>query len=427
MKSKLLLSVCLLLVSIALHAQQKVPKCGSAIYVKELDQKYPGLEKALKTMRFPENKNNTRAAIVYIPVVVHVVSKNGQEDIPEVYIQAQIDQLNRCYGRTNTDTTNMRSIYQSRVGATKIRFWLDQIRRVTTTIPNFDANNFGMPDHVKETANGGDDAISPSTKLNLWICDLTINGVDGLVGYAYPPAGLPNWGGGGNAPIPGYDGVVLDFQDVGGPNKHPYGYASWGFRGKTLVHEVGHYLGLRHIWGDDGGACHGQANFEDDGIADTPEAGSESQDNCNNIASNNSCIETTGDLPDMVEDYMDYSSGDCQNSFTKGQVTFMENVIDNIRSTVRIPTAINEFDIASSVSVYPNPANEEFSIRLNNLNFETIEISIKNSVGQVVKKITSHESKEQYTISIQDLAKGMYFVTLQLDNKTKVTKNIIFN
>lgn len=222
---------------------------------KRIGSKYPGLEKALKTIRFPENKNKTRAAIVYIPVVVHVVSKNGQEDIPEVYIQAQIDQLNRCYGRTNSDTTNMRSIYQSRVGATKIRFWLDQIRRVTTTIPNFDWNSLGAPDYVKETANGGDDAISPSTKLNVWICDLTINGVDGLVGYAYPPAGLPNWGGGGNAPIPGYDGVVLDFQDVGGPNKHPYGYASLGLRGKTLVHEVGHYLGLRHIWGDDGGAC----------------------------------------------------------------------------------------------------------------------------------------------------------------------------
>src|SRR5690606_39460427 len=115
--------------------------------------------------------------------------------------------------------------------------------------------------------------------------------------------------------------------------------------------EVGHYLGLRHIWGD--GDCN-----EQDGIDDTPNAADQSNQDCN--FANNTCtdnIGTLGDLPDMVENYMDYSEETCQNSFTLGQIDMMRSIIENYRWELvnGTPASFNE-DEAFQLQVFPNPS-----------------------------------------------------------------------
>ena len=93
--------------------------------------------------------------------------------------------------------------------------------------------------------------------------------------------------------------------------------------GMACVHEVGHYLGLRHIWGDPitGSGCE-----VDDGISDTPNQNAASQFTCNFDL--NSCTDNPLDYPDMVENYMDYSSDDCMNMFTLNQSSIMRAVLE---------------------------------------------------------------------------------------------------
>lgn len=397
-------------------------KCASHDYLKYLDSKNPGMEQAVKSLSQLQHKKS-RVTITYIPVVFHIVYKNAQENLTDDFINAQIDQLNRCYLRTNSDTTNMRSVFQPIVGPAKIQFILDKIIRVPTTVPAFDAGGItGMEgsDIVKFTANGGSDADQPTKKLNVWVCDLKISGQDLLLGYAYPPPGLPNWGGVGNT-NPSVDGVVMDYLDIGGPNKNPKGY-SIGLRGKSLVHEIGHYLGLRHIWGDDGGACQGDFDFEDDGVTDTPHQGDASQDNCDKVI--NSCIQSPNDMPDMVENYMDYSSANCQNSFTIGQVALMENVLATVRSTIKVPTSIGQVNENIQLMMYPNPAQHEIKFVVSGLEYAQGQIDLYSITGQHIRSVEINSSNELYSMNVSDLANGIYLAKIKVDNQVVTTQRI---
>lgn len=406
------------------NAQTTQYTCASAEYLKSLDQQFPGLQANVE--KITEHANyRSRGTTVTIPVVFHVVYNTTQQNLADAYLTSQIDMLNQCYARTNADTQSMRAIYKSRVGPSKIRFVLDQTIRVSTSTTSFDASSmwgFSGSDAVKKTSNGGSDPVSPDKKLNVWICNLTIDGSDGLIGYAYPPAGAPNWPVGSSAPA-GMDGVIIDFTDIGGISKHPLGYSN-GFRGKALVHEIGHYLGLRHIWGDDGGACHTDTGFKDDGLSDTPEAADATSFNCDKTV--NSCTEATGDLPDMKEDYMDYSSASCQNSFTKMQVSAMEYVLDNIRVNVRVPVGINSIEsISKNIVVYPNPVSEILYVQIQHLDFQTANITFTNAIGQQIFSRAIEKTNEPIEFNTSTFAKGIYFMNIQMDNQSSVSKKIM--
>jgi hypothetical protein len=419
------LSFLFLCLSSAAFAQSSPFHCGSADYLNVLDNQYPGTRERVEHLTDHANYRS-RSGTVTIPVVFHVVYNASVENLAVTYLNAQIDLLNQSYGRTNADTTNMRSIFQSRVGPSKIRFILDQVIRVSTTMTSFEASStsgFANSDIVKQSGSGGSDAVSPDTKLNVWICDLTKDGSNTLIGYAYPPAGAPNWSSGSQAPSPAFDGVVIDYTDIGGPLKQPIGYGN-GFRGKALVHEIGHYLGLRHIWGDDGGACQGQAGYKDDGLSDTPVSDDYSNFDCNKTK--NTCVETSGDLLDMVENYMDYSSASCQNSFTKMQVSAMEYVLDNIRVNVRVPLGISATEeAAKKIELYPNPVSDMLYMDINNLDYASMNVAMTNTLGQVMLTISHKKSMTPLEINTRNFAKGIYFINVQIDDLPMISKKII--
>ena len=252
----------------------------------------------------PENSNNS---IITIPVVVHVVYYNSTENISTAQIQSQIDVLNEDFRRLNADAVNTPAGFQPVAADSEIEFCLattdpngnptDGITRTQTSQSSFSTN-----DGVKYSSSGGIDAWNTSEYLNIWVCDIS----GGILGYAQFPGGTAS-----------SDGVVCDYQYFGtiGTATSPYDL------GRTTTHEVGHWLNLRHIWGD--------SNCGNDYCNDTPEH-SGSNYGCPNYPSTSNC-NGNGSYGDMFMNYMDYTNDACMNMFTEDQKTRMIAAINTYR------------------------------------------------------------------------------------------------
>ena len=224
--------------------------------------------------------------VVTIPVVFHILYNTAAENISEAQVMSQLDILNEDFRRLNADQDNV----WSQAADTQIEFCLasqdpngnptDGILRMPTNL-----TSFGTNDAMKFTSQGGSDAWPASDYMNFWVCDLGSS----LLGYAQFPGGPAST-----------DGIVCNYTATGST-----GTASAPFDlGRTATHEVGHYLNLRHIWGD--GGC-GASDFVDD----TPDSDGPNY----GCALGSAACGTT----DMVQNYMDYSDDACMNLFTQGQ------------------------------------------------------------------------------------------------------------
>lgn len=434
---KILVSLLLLTSITVINAQTKV-LCGQEQYLNQLEQKYPGFKQSVDAA-FATNTTaikKTAAANYVINVVFHVVWKDVAENLHDSILQSQIDVLNEDFNRLNADSVNLRSLFQPIAGNAKITFNLAQVIRVKTD-SLFNPSNSGIPNIMKHDSLGGSDALDPNSYLNVWICKiqpLTFFGIPigQILGFAFPPANLSNWPANSAAPQPSEDGVVIDFRCIGRNNPNTVsvdGTNNLAVKGRTPVHEIGHYLGLRHIWGDGGNPLTGGGNncTGDDGIADTPKANNQSQFDCNKLR--NSCVDTnlpwtTTNPPDMIENFMDYSAETCMNTFTKGQVEHMHNTLDGPRSTLLIPASVLNIDvIAKNISLYPNPANNQFEF---NSLVEKIEfVELYSIVGKNV--LSQQINNDKALINVNDLAKGIYSVKFYLPNNRSVTKKLVIN
>jgi hypothetical protein len=309
-----------------------------------------------------------------IPLAFHVVWKNPAEKLAECKVLEQVNILNRAFQRLNPDTVNLRSIFSSVAANPGIEFRLDTIIWVETDSQFFSGGflpDIGFSDRVKHSGSGGSDAIATTGHLNIWACNL---GSSGILGYAYPPAGLTNWPANSQAPTPGDDGVVLDYRIVGAEGLYVQQGTSIASKGNAAVHEVGHYLGLRHIWGDGLLAILGFPDCNaDDGVADTPNSGVPSNYECN-LTQNTCGAGTAGDLPDMIENFMDYSDENCQNTYTAGQVAIMHGVLNSERSGLANTAPIHNTTRPDNDAL-PNA----FSVGINNDNSCAISVNGSNT------------------------------------------------
>ena len=175
------------------------------------------------------------------------------------------------------------------------------------------------------------------------------------------------------------------------------------------VHEAGHYLGLRHIWGD--GNCD-----TDDGIEDTPIALAPNR-NCNFTV--NSCEESIErDLPDMIENHMDYTS--CRSAFTKGQIGLMRFVLENRRFNLRPPIPTDE----TRISLYPNPSAGLFNIFINE-GFIYEHIRVYSSSGKQIEiPIIERGSRNSYSLDLTGFPQGVYFIEFSRPGEF-VTKRLV--
>jgi hypothetical protein len=256
-----------------------------------------------------------RTGVTRIPVVVHVVWNTPAQNISDAQIASQIDVLNHDFRRTNPDVSSTPAPFLPLTADARIEFALANvdphgaptsgIERRQTSVTSFSDN-----DAVK-AASTGMDAWPASDYLNIWVCPLG----GGLLGYAQFPGGPA-----------ATDGVVI-LQSAFGT----IGTAAAPFNlGRTATHEIGHWLNLNHIWGDDGTGCTGTDN-----VADTPNQGGFNTGvptfphvSCGN-----------GPNGDMFMNYMDYVDDRAMFMFTAGQVGRMQACLDGPRSTIGIGVA----------------------------------------------------------------------------------------
>ena len=172
-----------------------------------------------------------------IPAVVHVVYKTAKQNISEAQIKSQINVLNEDFRRMNADASKVPAVFQPLHVDCNIQFKLatkdifgNKTNGITRT--KTQKSSFSFNDAVKSKDKGGADPWPARRYLNIWVCNLG----GGLLGYAQFPGGPT-----------ATDGVVIlnsAFGDTGTATD-PFDL------GRTATHEVGHWLNLFHIWGDD--------------------------------------------------------------------------------------------------------------------------------------------------------------------------------
>ncbi len=256
------------------------------------------------------------AGIARIPVVVHVVWNTAAQNISQAQIDSQIDVLNHDFRATNSDIGLVPSVFTGLIADARIEFFLateDPNGNATTGVTRTQTStaSFSTDDKVKSSATGGIDPWPTDRYLNIWVCQLG----GGLLGYAQFPGGPANT-----------DGVVILHSGFGtnGTAAAPFDL------GRTTTHEIGHFLNLFHIWGDDGTGCSGS-----DECADTP-----------NQAGPNFGVPTfphvtcsNGPNGDLFYDYMDYTDDRGMVMFTDDQVARMEACLDTVRTNLISTTA----------------------------------------------------------------------------------------
>jgi predicted Zn-dependent protease with MMP-like domain len=394
-----------------------------------------------------DSKSRSEGDVYRIPVVFHVVYNNDSENLPDSVIFNQLSILNACFRRYNANATETRDEFLDLVGDTRIEFQMadvdpsgmptNGITRTFTEVEHFGGllpygpgqsqqivqwstdSLFYNFFRLTNSALGGKNPWDTERYLNIWIGDLRIfepafDNFEELVYFALatPPIDHPNWPANVIGQANDFEqGVLLHYVNVGSnnPNSLPVPYTGFNgvtTTGKILVHEVGHYLGLRHIWGD--GDC-----SVDDYIDDTPNSNAESAWNCNfNL---NTCTDNIGglDLPNMVENYMDYSSGDCQNSFTIGQRELMRTVLETFRPLAyeTLPASAGNSESQGSVKCFPNPSSGRLNIDLGKPT-KAVDIRIQNLQGQVM--FHSHvQDVQQVDLHLEELPTGFYLLLIE--------------
>lgn len=349
---------------------------------------------------------------IIIPVVVHVLYNAMQQNISDEQIMSQITALNKDYRGTNADRSKAPWYFAALAADCGIGF------RLATKSPDGNATSgiirkhtnitmFGADDRIKSSANGGDDGWDRRHYLNLWVGNLA----GGMLGYSSIPGAQAD-----------KDGVVIQYTAFG-----TMGTASAPFNlGRTATHEIGHWLNLKHLWGD--------AYCGDDEVDDTPTQRSSNRGSPS--GEKFSC--GTTDHGDMYMDFMDLTDDAAMFMFTDGQKRRMrslfqsyglrhEMISTDINSRTTLPllfalpvqSEIREYDIAVS----PNPATSVMNIE-NKTNTILINqpVTIYNCTGQPVMMQNINGSR--MTIDVSRLHPGLYFIKVGVDKGSPVKKFI---
>lgn len=362
-------------------------------------------EKVAEAVTNPQSVTSQAAtevlpAVIVIPVVVHVLYNTALQNISDAQIQSQIAVLNQDFRGSNADRMKAPSYFASLAGDPGFEFRLAKVdpKGYSTTgiiRKQTSIQMFGLDDRIKSNTVGGDDAWDSKSYLNIWVGNIA----GGILGYTSKP--------GGSAAV---DGVVISYAAFG-----TMGTAGAPFNlGRTATHEVGHWLNLRHTWGD--------AYCGDDEVDDTPQQ----------RTSNKGCptgeIFSCGTTPhgDMYMNFMDLVNDACMYMFTQGQCQRMRALFaaggsrhELLASRALTAAAIVPSQSGSSQSetvpskiqllVYPNPAESFISVSTNGGDkLVSGTLSIYNNTGQPV--LTTKVTGNTISVNVSQLPAGVYFI-----------------
>lgn len=352
-------------------------------------------------------KSTNRPRDIYsIPVVVHVLWRLPEQNISEAQIQSQIEVLNEDFRRMNTNYAHTPDVFKALSEDSEIEFCLslqDPFGNATNGITRRQVTekDIGSGANYYQTLNGGQDAWEVSRYLNVWVCE---PGGD-LFGFATLP---------GQANPSSSDGIVIDPKYFGREGLATTSYPH--HLGRTLTHEVGHYLGLIHPWGANGSNCE-----DDDEIDDTPPQ-EEGTDGCPTYPYRDICSPRSPGV--MYCNFMDYSDDSCLTMFTRQQVQVMHSTLNNFRSQLisgygcsPVSTKDNS---KHSWSIHPNPVQDQLC--LEGQVKSSLRIRIISSHGVAIDRIVDFDNNS--CLDISPLTKGAYWMSIEKGNFKEIIKFI---
>jgi hypothetical protein len=417
---KFILTGLMLCSLLAAQAQQRT--CGTMDVHNRMMQQHPerlehynATKAAIAELQTSQGSGRqTRATVIKIPVVVHIIH-NGVpigtgQNVSDAQVLSQIDALNEDYRKKNADSLKPNHPFYGVTGDASIEFCLavkDPNGNATTGIKRYSVNASSISDVDM------DGTIKPQTiwnsekYLNMWVANITAQ--NPILGYAqFPGSGSANT-----------DGVVILTTAFGytGNVVAPYN------NGRTAVHEVGHWLGLYHIWGDDNGACTGSDN-----VADTRNAG-DANYGAPSFPNNVGVCGANGS-GDMFMNYMDYVNDTSMVMFTKGQIGAMQGVLANafggrLQLTVSegcdYPAAVADITIGNAVNIFPNPVQDVLTVQVPDAatNLSTVVYSLGGQIA--IPSKMQDVNHGTVTLQVAGLTPGVYILRVQ-DGRNTVSR-----
>lgn len=332
-----------------------------------------------------------------IPIVIHIVYHTDQQNIPDTRVYEQLKVLNDDFRRKNADAVDTDIAFESLAADTKIMFELaktDTSGNSTSGITRTQTSQAVFADNrLHRTSAGGVDSWDTTKYLNVWVAPLA----PGILGYASHPENTNE-----------FEGIAIHFENFGTSDtaKPPY------HLGRTLTHEVGHYLGLHHLWGT--GGC-----LSDDGVSDTP-LQEKSTIGC-------SLEQQSCGSKDMVQNYMNLADDDCLNFFTIGQSEVMRASLTTYYSQLfsKKTTTVTHSDVVVDKKyIYTVQRGTKTYIYLHQIN-DKGELYLVNSTGSARRKQYIHQPSRPIPIDRNRYTSGIYIAYYQTQESIYSTKIIL--
>ena len=361
------------------------------------------------TTQWLRDKRAISRSKITIPVVVHIVWKEEEDNISEEQIHSQIAALNRDFQLENNNLSIVPNSFENSIGNVGFEFCLATVdpegnstTGITRTETRFTNVGARLADPIiYYTDEGGKDAWDTEKYLNIWVGE-----IPNILGYATRPG----------EHIAAEDGVVVHTDCFGtmGTVKPPYDL------GRTTTHEIGHYFNLLHLNGD-GISCE-----EGDMVLDTP------PQMTNYRGCPDSNIFSCGSQ-DLIANYMNWVDDACMALFTQGQVDRMHAALNGARSGLLENTSCLTTNISTNaplsmesiLSIYPNPARDHIYVK--NISHQVLEISyqIFDTKGKVIKEGIFQNNNELNRISLP-FPRGMYFLKCTLEKEVLIKALLLF-
>jgi Secretion system C-terminal sorting domain/Pregnancy-associated plasma protein-A len=357
---------------------------------------------------------------VQIPIVFHIFDVSGIE-IPDLeQVKSQLDAINTAFGIYEVpileDYPNevVKQFYTQGVSV-GINFCIpEKIENIAgINYIKSDINEWKDISAIKNPEKGGFAPVLPKNIINVWVGNFG----EGSTGYATFPTADEN-----------EDGIIISYDFFGikkGNTETPYN------QGKTLVHLLGNYLGLKDLWNE-------YEYCADDGVGDTPVHNAPNHGvitikNHKHISMCNDNFEA------MYMNFMDNSDDSLQTMFTSGQkkriwaTLSQEGPRSELGSTKITCKSFNTFTTSKEIRynenkliIYPNPASQEVIVDMISTENGNGTITIINSFGAIIQQqnYVMQKGMQKLTLNCSNINNGFYFVKVQFADKSFITKNL---